>query len=901
MSSSRFDLDKAIAAWRRPFEHNHTFSSEDLDELEGSLRDRIEALVETGRPEEAAFREAVRRAGSYAAAEAEYRKVYWGKVRRQHQLRDELQRRLSMLANYLKIAFRNLLRQKGYSFINIAGLTIGLTCCLLIFQYVAFEYSFDDFNENASRLYRVILTEAQGGGESHTSPLTGYAMGPALGQEVPEVVQFTRLHPEYGPAIVSNPSNPAKTFEERRVYYTDPAFFQMFSYPLVYGDLTRALVEPGTVLLSESAARKYFGSEDPVGQVIDVTGWVSGTYRVEGVFRDVPSNSHLQFDILLPMANLLQGSYQDPLDAWNWVNFITYVQLRADADPADIESKGTSVLRRHLADVFESPMSTSMEVQPLQEIHLNEDIRAPMAEMGSYQTVHFFTLIGLVTLLIALMNYINLATAQAMGRAREVGVRKVVGAQRVQLVTQFLYESALTNGMAVTLAVALSLFLRPVVNTLTGASLTNVIWTSPIFWSLFVAAFCAATLVAGLYPAFVLSSFRPVVVLKGNTGTFATGVWLRRGLVVVQFAAAILLLVGTTVVYKQLDFMRHMDLGIDLEQILTVPAPRVLPEGTQRAEAVETFRQEVRQLPAVRQTATSSTIPGQGFAFSSTIGKATDPSKGVTVFGTHIDTAFASLYGLKLLAGSGFRDVSHPTPEGEDRPLIANETAIRAVGFNTPEEAIGQKVGIGQIVGVFKDFNWSSAHQAPANAFFILSRGESTISIRVGTENLPQTLAAIEQVYQQLFPGNPFRYAFVDEQFDQQYRNDQRFAALFSIFASLAMAIACLGLFGLASFTAQQRTNEIGIRKVLGASVPGIVVLLSKDFIRLVAIAFAVGAPVAYVTIQGWLDNFAYRIEIGPAIFLVTGALVLVIALLTVSNQAIRVALADPVKSLRYE
>ena len=812
----------------------------------------------------------------------------------------------TMFQNYLKTAVRNLLRHPGHSFINVAGLTLGLAGCLIIFQYVAFEYSFDRFNESASELYRINWTRVQNEGTPLTSASTGWAMGPALAEEVPEVARFVRLHPEYDNAIVSNPALPDKTFEEDRVYYADPDIFGMFSYGLLETE-SEGVLSPGSVVLSETTARKYFGIEDPMGRIIDVRGWISGSFRVGAIVEDVPANSHLQFDILLPMSDLLQRSgFSDAETGWSWTNFITYVQLHAGSDRSTVEQKFTDVLMRHREDDFrETNTTATVSAQPLLDIHLNDAIRAPMAVMGSYTTVYFFSIIGLVTLLIALVNYVNLATARALSRSREVGVRKVVGAYRGQLATQFLFESAITNGMALVLAVALAITIRPILNSLAGTSLPYSIWMNPGFWAAFLSTFGVATLLAGLYPAFVLSSFKPVEVLKAKGGTFASGALLRRTLVVFQFAVSIVLLVGTIIVFRQIGYMRSLDLGIDLEQILTVPAPRVLPENTDRADAVVTFTQELRRLPAVRETTTSFTVPGRGYAFITTTRKETaDPSSAVVISGTFIDSSFARFYGLELAAGEGFSNISATVPEGEPRPVIANETAVHAIGFDTPEDAVGQVLGgdnLLRIVGVFKDFNWSSAHRARENAIFLLGRGEPQVSIRVGTDDLAQTIAAIERVYKQLFPDDPFRYAFADVQFDQQYRNDQRFAALFSIFAGLAISIACLGLFGLASYTAQQRTKEIGVRKVLGASVPGIVAMLSKDFLGLVVVAFILATPVAFVIVQRWLDDFAYQVDLPIWTFALAGVAALGIAFLTICYQSIRAAMADPVKSLRYE
>jgi putative ABC transport system permease protein len=814
-----------------------------------------------------------------------------------------------MFKNYFTTALRNLIRRKGYSFINIAGLTFGLACCLIIFQYVAFEYSFDDFNANASNLYRVKQTTIRGGREPDTGALGGYAMGPALAQSVPEIIHFARLHPDYGDPVISNSAQPDKAFEEERVYYVDSSFLQMFSYPLVLGDAAKALVEPNTLLISESTARKYFGAENPIGKMLNVNGWISGAFQVNGVFRDVPANSHLQFDFLLLMNDLIQKSdYKDPQNGWNWQNFITYVQLREDANLANVEQKFTEVLLINRGEDFQrTNTKASLGAQPLRDVHLNDAIFAPKAVQGSYRTVYFFVIIALITLVIALVNYVNLATARSLDRSREVGVRKVIGAQRRQLVLQFLFESALTNVAALVLAIALAEILKPFVNNLAGTQLTDWAWTNPKLWAASLAMFSAGTLLAGLYPAFVLSSFKPVAVLKGKAGSTSIRMRLRQGLVVLQFAASVGLLAGTVIVYAQLDHMLHMDLGINLEQILIVPGPRVLSEGAEGTQAIKRLIHELRQIPAIQQIAKSNTVPGQGFDwYSSGLRRETaDPSTGVRGVLAWIDTSFAQLYGLQLIAGNGFEGTSADLPEGEPLPVIANETAVQAVGFDSPNDALNQLVSMGgqtcRIIGVFRDFNWSSAHSPREAALFTQSHAAKQLSLKVSTANLPETIAAIERIYKTLFPGNPFSYNFVDEKFNEQYRNDRRFAALFSVFAGLAILIACLGLFGLASFSAQQRTKEIGIRKVLGASVSGIVALLSREFVKLVLVANIIAWPVAYFVMNKWLQDFAYRINIGWWIFALAGGLALLIALLTVSSQALKAALANPVEALRYE
>jgi putative ABC transport system permease protein len=823
-----------------------------------------------------------------------------------------------MFKNYLRVAVRNLRRQRGYAALNVAGLALGLACCLVIFQYVALERGFDRFHEHEGDLYRVTTSMARAGedpgaGEGpEAGAYTPHALGPALAEAVPELLHVARVHPEYDAAIVSSPASPDRVFEEERVFYVDPAFLEMFTFPLLSGDAA-APGRPGDALVSETMARKYFGAADPVGQTLDVNGQVERSYRVAGVFRDVPANSHLQFDLLLPTAALLQqDQYTDPESGWSSNNFATYVQLRPGAERADAERKMTAVLMANLPEMWrDEGITARVGAQPLGDIHLNAAITGPEGPggvvMGDRRTVYFFTVIGLVTLLIALVNYVNLATARALDRSREVGVRKAVGAERKQLVAQFLAESALTILAAAVLAVALAAALVPLVNGLAGTRLTGASWMSPTFWAAFLGTLVVGTLLAGLYPAFVLSSFDPATALKGTAGASAGGLGLRRGLVVLQFVASIVLIGGTVVVSDQLRYMRAMDLGLDLEQVLTVDSPRVLPEGTEAEAAANTFAEELRRLPAVRGAATSSSLPGQGFNWNgASVRKAEDdPTAAIRGVLTWVDTSFVALYGLELAAGDLEAFLLPPDSTEWAWTILANETAVRALGFASPDEAVGQAIDFGGndalIVGVVRDFDWSSAHEERPNVFFGRSPGGEHVSLRVGTAGLSGTIAAVEATYDRLFPGNVFTYAFADDAFDEQYRNDERFATLFTLFAGLAVAIACLGLFGLAAFAAQQRRKEIGVRKVLGASVGGLVALLSRDFLVLVALAVVIASPLVYVGMNRWLEGFHYHVEIGPGVFLLAGALALAIALATVASQAFRAASSDPVKALRSE
>jgi putative ABC transport system permease protein len=814
-----------------------------------------------------------------------------------------------MLKNYFKIAYRNLLSKKGFSLINIIGLSIGMTCCLLIFQYVAFEYSFDKFHEHKQELYRVLQAYAPKGDAMDLGhAYTAQALAPALKDGVPEIVEIARIHSE--DAVLTNPAHPEKVFEDDGILYVDAGFMNMFSFPLSSGEAQKALTS-GNALISESAARKYFDSANPQGQSIEITGMLKKTYTVVGILKDLPANSHLRFDILLPMDDLLKSEQyiKEPEGGWSWNNFSTYIEIRPDANLNTVEKKMTDVFLSNRGEILKQKgWTAALHAQPITDIHLNSKVMgAGNIAPGSYRTVYFFLVIGLVTLVIALVNYVNLATARAVNRSREVGVRKVAGAKRVQLIMQFLSESALTNFTAAILAFVFAAMLIPVVNDLAETKLTVELWLNPGFWMAFSLTLIAGTLLAGLYPAFVLSSFKPATVLKGRTAYFASHLWLRRSLVVIQFAASIILLAGTAVVYNQLDYMRNLDLGLNLQKVLTVRNPRVLAEEAERPSMMQTFLQEMRNIPGVEQAALSSTVPGGGFNWNgASIRKATDdPSSAIEGVATYIDSAFSSLYGLKLIAGQDFSDITLSTDNNAPWTVILNETATKKLGYKSPAEAIDQALDIGgtaaRIVGVYKDFNWSSAHQAQQSIVFGRVRSGQYVSLKLGTPDLPAVIKKIQTAYETLFPGNVFTYSFADQSFDQQYRNDQRFARLFTIAAAMTIFIACLGLFGLVAFTAQQRTKEIGMRKVLGATVPNIVGLLSKDFLKLVLIGFILAVPATWFIMNQWLENFAYRTTIGVGIFVIAGVVSMLIALLTVSWQSFKAAAANPVNSLRSE
>ena len=806
-----------------------------------------------------------------------------------------------MLKNYLRVALRTLRRQKGYAALTIAGLAIGLACCLLLFQYVAHERSYDAFNANADVLYRATVTASGGSEAPQTNAPNGFALAPLLAQSVPEISRAARLHNVYK-AVVTNPEQPRRAFEVDDAFWADPAFLQMFTYPLASGDASRALTEPGTVVLTQTAAETYFGETDPIGQTLSILAFGQrAEARVTGVLEDVPATSHLQFEILLPMADLLQNPQYAEDSGWGYSNFLTYAQLREGASPEAAGVAANAAFDRARGDAFrEGGLSAQLDLQPLSDVHLNDAVLAPNTVMGSYRTVWFFALLGLATLLIALVNYVNLATARAAGRSREVGVRKAIGARRGQLVAQFLTESALTNVLALLVALGLAALLRPAVGAMAGVELSGA--PSAWMWGGFALVFALGTLLAGLYPAFVLSSFAPATALRGAAAASGGHAGLRRGLVVVQFAASVAMIAGVLVVSLQVRHMRAMDLGVDLEQVVTVPTPRVRPDGADRAADIETLKRALAEIPAVRQTAASQTVPGEGHNMGTTGIRLTGSEQTVAGSITDVDADFAALYGLALVAGS---DLPERPLADAPVPVLATESMVASLGFASAPEAIGAGVDLSgrpaEIVGVVGDAHWTSAHQTQEGAFLALNPAGHQVSIQVRAEALPHTLEAIEATYARLFPGNPFQYQFVDALFDAQYRDDQRFATLFTLFAGLAVVIACLGLVGLAAYTAEQRTREIGVRKVLGASVASVVGLLSWDFARLVLVGSALAMPLAWWGLSGWLESFAYRVDLGVAPFLLAALLALAAAMLAVMSQALRAATVDPVRALRSD
>lgn len=887
-----FDLETAIAAWRRPYEVNPTFSVEDVDELEGSLRDRIEALMEKGLSEKAAFRSAVKRAGSYGRAETEYRKVYWGKVKREHRLKDELIWRLSMLKNYVIIALRTLRKQKGYAFINIAGLVIGLACFMLILLFVQHELSYDQFHEKADRIYRVArhLPGRVFLGSDYYA-VTPASLASTLEKEYPEVASATSIKNQRALLGLGK----QHVLEEGLL--ADAHFLDVFTFPLRLGDAKTALIEPNSILLTESLARKIFGDVDPLGRTLLYQN--QDIYTVTGIIPDVPGNSSLRFTFIAS-AHSNADYLRDTAGArWNNNSWHTFFVLTQRRSAAQLQAKMPALVEKYIAQEGDDPAThAQLILQPFQDVHLRSYFNFDIGGRGSITYVYLFAAIGLVILLLACINYTNLAVARSIKRTREVGLRKVVGAGHRQLIGQFLGESVLMTALALVLALGLVHLLLPFFGHLVERPLRLDYAGNGLLLPGLLALVGLVGLLSGSYPAFFMASLRPIEVLTGKTDRRATRFRAQRLLIVGQYAISIALVVGSVVIYRQMQYMQQKELGYDREHIVTV---RV--QDAALHQHYTSLREEWLRNPQIVAVTSSGSLPTnidwrqqiRGWA-----GSSEDDQLPIYRFDTGYD--FLEVFGMEVIAGRSF---SREVPTDIDEGCLINEATARALGW-TLQEAIGKQfihdnIYERTVIGVVKDFHMHSMHLTIEPLIILLNPDQAGyISAKVRPDNLTETIASLERSMKQFSPY-PFEYQFLDEHFDQLYKAELHMGEMFGFFTILALLIASLGLFGLAAYTAQQRTKEISVRKVLGASVVGIVALLSKDFLKLVALAVLIATPLAYVAMQRWLEGFAYRIEIGPGLFVLTGVLVVLIALLTVSYQSIRAALADPVKSLRYE
>lgn len=810
-----------------------------------------------------------------------------------------------MLRNYLTIAYRNLLRHKTFSAITISGLAISMAAFLLILQYVYFEKSYDAFHEQGKYLYRIDRITEKNGERLGQGNQTAIAHGPALKQDISEVAEFTRLHPAYGETVITYGN---QSYKEKNLYYVDASFLQLFSFPLIKGDRNTVLSEPNSLILSQTVAIKYFGKENPVGKTLtihDLGG--KHLYIVKGIFEDVPANSHETFDFLLSNHEITQINFYKN-DPWEWSNFITYVLLHPTAEPAVVQSKLTSLNKKYTSKgMAHAGIEEKNFLTPLTQIHTHEHTNlatglSQLSEAG--KTVLYLSVIAIFILGIGYINYINLSTARAVERAKEVGIRKVVGASRLQLIKQFLLDAVLISSMAFVLAITAVQLALPYYKSFAGKAIPAVWYSGVEFWGILLIVFIVGALLSGVYPAFSLSAFQPITVLKGKFAHASKGVLLRESLVVFQFAMSILLIAGTGAAYRQISYMRNTDLGVNISQTLVINAPIIVGDYKTYQNKWEVFRNELQTNRGIKSVTASNAVPGKDFSWNQEgIHREGAEEESAVIYSmVEIDADYVPAYELELVAGKNFEQVN------AGGKVLLNETAVRNLGFASAQDAIGKRIVIPilghtlQVMGVLKDYHQKSLqYKHDPIIYAYKTTTKRFYSLKVDTQNLSQTMADIESSWKGIFPGNPFDSFFLDDSFDEQYKADRQFGYLIGFFSSLAILVACMGLFGLASFTITRRTKEIGVRKVLGASVGSIFVILSKDFLKLIAVASLVAWPLTYWSISQWLQNYEHRIELNLWLFILPSFLILIIALLTISFQTIKAARANPVKALKYE
>ncbi|HXB10064.1 MAG TPA: ABC transporter permease [Puia sp.] len=811
-----------------------------------------------------------------------------------------------MLKNYLKIAFRNLAKYKVISFINLFGLTVGLTCCLLILTYILHEESYDKYNSKANRIWRVTrsFNNPDGIVSLHLGAVSP-PFGPLLLNDFPDLQKMTRL--------LLNGTSPIryeeKLFNEDNIFFADNNLFSVFDVNIIKGDRTNALTDPFTVVMTEEVAKKYFGNADPINKVIRLDNRYN--FRVSAIIAPVPENSHFHPDFMLSFNTLKDSAiYGEKGLATNWGNnsFFTYFLLPENYPAKSLEARFPAFLDRHMANpngygAGSKPSNlTKIYLQPLTDIHLHGHTDEEIESNGDSSRITVFGAIALFILLIACINYMNLSTARSALRAKEIGIRKVSGAQRHEIIAQFLSESILISWLAIILAAALTLLTLPWINGLTGLHLSAQIL---LHWNILVPLILTPFvigLLSGLYPALFLSSFQPVKVLKGLFKAGGNTVNFRKVLVVMQFAISIVLLISTAIVFQQLRFMQNASLGFDKEHILTLGYNNGLDK------TFESFRDALQQDPHVLAATRSSRIPSgrlldeQGAQTES--GDSLRPVSADIKY-VAVDHDFVKTYGIPIVAG---RDFSRNYATDSTGYLL-NAAATKVLGLKTPQDMVGRNFAYGgvkgKVIGIMGNFNFEDMHQAILPIIFVIPPANQNqfgrISIKIAGADINTTMAHIEKTWKRYLPEVPFESTFLDERFQKLYKAEQQQGSLFTAFAGIAIFIACLGLLGLSAFSISQRIKEIGVRKVLGASTGSIVTLLSTDFLRLVAIAALIAFPIAWYTMHNWLRDFAYRISIEWWVFFVAGILAAAVALITIGFQAIRAALANPVKALRSE
>jgi putative ABC transport system permease protein len=799
-----------------------------------------------------------------------------------------------MLKNYIKIALRNIIRQKGYSLINIASLSIGFFCCILILLYIRYELSYDKYHNDAQYIYRVVR-EHQGEPVWYNS--SEHPLAASLKRDFPEIIKATRVKKNDDVGLVEYNS---KRFNEKDIYFVDPDFLEIFTFPLVSGDMSTALKEPFSVLITQEMAEKYFGKENPLNKVLRIKEWYSEDkhdYEIKGVLKNIPENSHFTFDFLISYNTLysLKKEGRESIEIWSYYEPKTYITLQPHANPKELEEKFPAFLRKYKGD---ESASERIHLQPLIDIHLGGNLRFELETNSDLRYIYLFSAIAFFIMLIACLNYVNLSVARSTKRAVEVGMRKAVGAHKSQLVRQFIVESVVLSLLALLISFLFVDFALKTFSSLIERNLQFSIFKDIYVLLFFTIAAIIVGIFSGSYPAFFLSSFQPSNIIKGNLRVDSKGsAVIRNSLVVIQFASSIALIICTFVIHNQLSYLKNTNLGFDKEQIITIYAmDRNLKKNS------ETFKNEMLKNPQILGVTASLDLP---ITIHRTATAGLDKKmerQRTELYFTFIDDNFFNVFDIPFAKGRNF---SKEFSMDEAYSAIINETAAKNLGWQ--ENPVGKRLySVGRewtVIGVIKDFHFHSLHWKIEPLVFIHHNNQNFdfFSVKISPTNITKTISYIEKKWEKFSPEFPFEYTFLDERIDKIYKAEQKLAQSFNIFTFIAVFIACLGLIGLAAFILEQKKREIAIRKVFGASISNIFLLLTRKFTKWVLIANIIAWPVAYYAMSRWLEDFAYRIHIELLTFIMAAVLALIIALITVSYHTLKAAYADPVKALRYE
>jgi putative ABC transport system permease protein len=806
-----------------------------------------------------------------------------------------------MIKNYFKTAWRSLWKNKTFAAINIFGLSVGVAAFLLIINYLRFEYSYDDAHVKKDRIYRVPMMTKEKGGKEQTFAFTYPAVAPALKKDFPEIEEAARFRRQGG--IVTYKDQ--KIIEPGTLYYADGSLFNIFSFRFVKGNAATAFKELNDAVITEETAKKYFGNEDPIGKPLH---YRNEDYIVKAVLEDLPANSHIRFNIIINYEKYIQLTNGNANTSWGWSDFYTYVLLKPGTNAKALEAKFPAFAEKYMGtDMKQRDYQNSFYLQPLKDIHLRSKYDYEMAGNGNFSYLKYLGIAALFILFIAWINYVNLSTAHSLDRSKEVGIRKVVGAGKFQLVRQFLSESFFLNIIAVIIGILVFRLTLPAFSTLVEKNLSSLVVADWRFWVFVVIIFLLGTLLAAFYPAFVLSSFQPIYSIKTSQG--ATGLkggrnFLRKSLVVLQFIAAIVLITGAIGFYKQLHYMQTRDLGVNIKQTLVVQ--QTTNTDSSSIPSFNSFINDMVANPAIQSVTASTSVPGAEVGGSSDYALKNSQS-GKRCRNLGVDNKFIDAYGLKIVAGRGFTNDRPAVDTNVLVNIILNETAVNVFGFAKNEDAVGQYIdGSGfhcKVIGVVKDYHQESLQNSfdPIVFYPEEERNFGNFSLKINTTNLPVLMDFVKQKWNTYYPQSPFRFFFLDEQFNAQYKTDKLFATVLWLFTAIAIVIACLGLFGLSLFTIAKRNKEISIRKVLGATLFQITSMITKDYLKLVLLAGIVALPVAFILVNNWLQDYAFHIGIGIWFFILPILLIITIAILTVLYQSVRAGIANPVKNLRSE